>query len=253
MATPPVSSNPEVAEHYAAQVGITAALTAALRRLWPAVDLGDVKATWPDYRRDVLAVTQEYASASIAVSADHYDTMRDQAGIGGRFRTPIADPPVDQLVLGYLDAATEDFLAEHADELARIEADIQAEIDATMGKLVMDAGRGEILTAVKADEKAKGWARVVRPGACSFCLLLATRGAAYKSEKTATFRAHQRFGGKGGDCRCTAEPLFAATYEPSAQVRAAQTLYAEATTGLPRGADRANAFRRAVAAQRAGT
>lgn len=54
------------------------------------------------------------------------------------------------------------------------------------------------------DRSFAGWRRVPEPGACSFCRMLATRGAAYLSKDTAAGRRyHQR-------CRCTAEPVMAA-------------------------------------------
>lgn len=58
-----------------------------------------------------------------------------------------------------------------------------------------------------ADKAAAGWLRVAEPGACTFCLMLASRasyGILYRSEKTANFRAHTRTTRGGGECRCHA-------------------------------------------------
>jgi hypothetical protein len=66
-------------------------------------------------------------------------------------------------------------------------------------------------SATSSDRKAKGWARIPEPGACSSALMLATRGAVYRSEKGGDFKSHD-------NCRCHVEPVFTA-YEPSAQVR----------------------------------
>lgn len=50
-----------------------------------------------------------------------------------------------------------------------------------------------------------GWARVlVGEVNCPFCAMLASRGAVYKSEKTAGFQAHSRGPQGGGDCDCVA-------------------------------------------------
>lgn len=57
------------------------------------------------------------------------------------------------------------------------------------------------------DQAAAGWLRVAEPGACAFCLMLASRasyGILYRSEKTANFRAHTRTKYGGGECRCHA-------------------------------------------------
>jgi hypothetical protein len=49
-----------------------------------------------------------------------------------------------------------------------------------------------------------GWQRIAEPGACSFCLMLASRGGAYRSRESASvgskaLRYHR-------NCRCRAEP-----------------------------------------------
>lgn len=58
-----------------------------------------------------------------------------------------------------------------------------------------------------ADKAAAGWLRAAEPGACTFCLMLASRGSygiLYRSEQTANFRAHMRTSRGGGECRCHA-------------------------------------------------
>lgn len=57
------------------------------------------------------------------------------------------------------------------------------------------------------DPLSSGWTRVAEPGACAFCLMLASRGSygiLYRSEKTANFRAHTPGKNGGGLCRCHA-------------------------------------------------
>ena len=168
-------------------------------------------------------------------------TRREQAGLPS-FPTPVVDVLTEQQIEAYLDTALADIMDEQAASLADIEAEIQAQVDAAMQQVVMDAGRNEVIAAIEADTEAKGWARVVKPGACAFCLMLATRGPTYKSRETANFRAHT-------NCHCTVEALFGNHYEPPAQVREAMALWSEATTGLS-GKAAVRAFRRAVDAQR---
>src|SRR6185312_13953545 len=104
------------------------------------------------------------------------------------------------------------------------------------------------LTAVALDREARGWARVPNADACSFCLMLALRsanGLLYKSQRSASFLAHTKQpNGSGGDCRCTAEPVFG-RYEPTARVREAQKVWDEATKGRS-GHDARTAFRQAI-------
>jgi hypothetical protein len=67
-------------------------------------------------------------------------------------------------------------------------------------RMVMMGGRDTITNAVHIDPRARGWERVIEPGACGFCAMLAGRGAVYK-ESTVDFRAHDH-------CHCTARAVF---------------------------------------------
>lgn len=256
-----VSSNPEVEDHYLTQAALVALLADELKSLWPILDLENLDGTLPEYKIEAGALVEQFGDAAISLSADHYEAMRDLARIKTPFRIPLVPPPAIRKVNGYIDAATQgmlDILTAEGDLIAaEFEAEIQASIDSALQALVMDAGRLEIITAADEDREAKGWARVVRPEACSFCLILAARGPIYKSRESASFKAHMRFDGKGGDCRCTPQPIFsdgADGFEASAQVRRATAIYDGLE--LPPNAspsDVRNAFRRAIYAERKAT
>lgn len=51
-----------------------------------------------------------------------------------------------------------------------------------------------------------GWRRITAAGACKFCVMLAGRGAVYKSERSAGGRQTGR--SFHDNCRCTVEPLY---------------------------------------------
>lgn len=214
----PVSRNPIVVEHYAAQLGLAMALDRALRRL-------DGSSRF--FLDAVTALVQQFSLASLALGADYYTDLRAAANVDGLFSPPVIDPPSAPAVRAYLDAANRS---------------VEAEMEDFAKRLMLNVGTQEIFTAVKADPKRPRWARVTRPGACAFCLMLATRGAAYRTEDTASFRPHKK-------CQCDVEVSWT-EYELPAHVRDAQRLYSEAIADLPRGADRFNAFRRAIYAER---
>jgi hypothetical protein len=67
-------------------------------------------------------------------------------------------------------------------------------------RLVLNGGRDTVTAAAVKDPMARGWERVIEPGACSFCSMLAGRGAVYKSS-TVDFRAHDH-------CHCIGRPVF---------------------------------------------
>ena len=67
-------------------------------------------------------------------------------------------------------------------------------------RLIMNGGRQTVTQAASLDDLAEGWERVIEPGACSFCAMLAGRGAVYKGS-TVNFRAHDH-------CHCVARAIF---------------------------------------------
>lgn len=227
-APPRVSDNPEVQSHYVEMVAMGVALRAAIR----AVPAG----VTPDRSNAIVAaLVSQFSLAAIARSADYYANLRDAAGVRTRFRTPLIAPMPVAAIVAYLVAA-----------LATVGVDGRlTQVEAIAQSLVMNAGRNELIAAIEADTEARRWARVTRPGACSFCRMLALRGAVFRTEESANFRAHTQFNGRGGVCRCTIEPVFSMHYEPAAHTRADQRLWSEVTEGLS-GNAALNAFRRAV-------
>jgi hypothetical protein len=87
-------------------------------------------------------------------------------------------------------------------------------------RLVLAGGRDTVTGITPQDPVAKGWERVIEPGACSFCAMLAGRGAVYK-ESTADFRAHDH-------CKCVARAVFIG--EPSVNTGLSEA-WGEATKG----------------------
>lgn len=168
------------------------------------------------YIAGVTALTHHFGKASAAAAAQYYESERRAAGITGTFRAPLAPvAPVDKIDISTR-WATKDLWKPHPDiETTKVKVTGVAE------KNVLDTGRSTIIDAVHKDRKAIGWARVPEgTDPCSFCILLATRGAAYKTERAASFKSHDH-------CRCVPEAIFHA-YEPSARIREWQSIYRDA-------------------------
>jgi hypothetical protein len=249
----------------AAQAGLAVALSEALLALWPSLDLSDLRASLPQFKAAVAVQVRRYAQASATLATRQYRAQRVAAGVQGPFTPVPADPPTVEQVAQAVDWATQplwnaDVVAHAAaggtaDVITAPEApmggpapetvpegastaiaDAKARLAAAAERQVLDAGRDTIVGNAQRDRKAKSWARIPEPGACSFCLMLATRGAVYK-ETTVGFKSHD-------NCRCHVEPVFTA-YEPSAAVRDAQRLYTESTRGKS-GKAALSAFRQAV-------
>lgn len=224
------SDNPVVQEHYAAQVGLTAAVLRALSRLRS-----------PRPVDAVASLAQEFSDAAISLAVDYYEDLREYEGVPGTYRPPLVRPWDVESLQAYIDAASTNMLQAIDAEAAALDA----EIDAFASQLVLDAGTREIFAAIDNDPRPTRYARVTRPGACSFCLMLAVRGAVYRSEDTASFRPHT----SPGLCQCDVQPVWGA-YEAPAHIRAAESLYVNSVEDSMTSAEKRNAFRRALYAER---
>lgn len=259
MATPDRKAAGDAAVHQAGQSILAGDLVGAIAtHAWPQLDPRSVSTTKGRLLAVVMALIHRYGTASSAHAASYYKAARVSAGIPGRVTVRPAALPSTEQVSKSLDWATSGLYREATPET---EQAALTKVEGLTQSLVLNMGRETLITAVEDDRKAKGWARVPEPGACSFCLLLATRGAVYKSKETAGPNQRsvrnpgsEAFKGAGefkvhDHCHCHVEPQFSDHYEPTAQVRAAQALYAATPYRSPKEAR--NNFRRAVAKARA--
>lgn len=231
-----------------AQRGLSRLLVREVRGLRRLIIPSRLARSMPDWFAAVQAVVDQYAQASAALGADFYDGQRADAGVPGSFTVPVADPPPPEKTEASLRWATKDVWERDPDapattaaqreplEARLVQAEKKAELVAQ--KLVADTGRGTVLEAVQRDRQATAWARSAALGACSFCKLLATRGAVYKRD-TVDFRAHD-------GCHCGVLPVFAGQrFELSDKAKEWERLYQQ--YAAPHSGDQLRRFRRALA------
>jgi len=220
-------------------------IPALLREAWPLLDLHDLKGTLPDFIEAVKAVVAMYGQASSAAALDFYRQERLTAGVPGVPTLRIAPTQADEVIEAAVRVAVTDLYGPAVPGAQ--ERALQAVSDKVTG-LVLDQSRQTQIDAVLNDREAKGWVRITRAGACSFCIMLALRGGVdllYTSKESANFRAHMpQPNGSGGVCQCGVAPVFT-KFEPSAAMREMQALWESSTKGRS-GADARNAFRQAV-------
>jgi hypothetical protein len=225
----------------AAQAGLAILVLAAIERLWPSLDLLHLRRSLPAFKAAVAQDVQRHAQASATLAARQYRQQRVAAGVGGGYTPRPADPPSVEQVAQAVDWAVQplwdssvalqelDAAPEETQKVAGSAiADAKARLAAASEKLVLEAGRDTIIANVERDRKAKAWARIAEPGACSFCAMLTTRGAVYHAQR-GDFKAHD-------NCRCHAEPVFTA-YEPPAKVREWQQQYDKVAEQIGYGTD----------------
>lgn len=80
-------------------------------------------------------------------------------------------------------------------------------------RLAQEGGREVVRDAVEGDDEAIGWIRIPDADPCSWCAMMASRGAVYRSAGTAGRDKNARFDGEGqfkwhDHCGCTAQPVF---------------------------------------------
>lgn len=186
--------------------------------------------------KSIPPIVDQFGLAAGDVAASYYDEARDAAGVpSGYFATPA----------GVAEAAQVDAALRWAvGPLWAAAPDIEAALKQVLGsseRLALQPGRQTIIGAASSDRVKVGWARSPEPGACGFCLMLASRGAMYASKSAASIvggrsivdpstrtrhadgttsrqgrrggakirRSHQSIGGSYHDhCRCTPTPIF---------------------------------------------
>lgn len=217
------------------QLALTGALTRDVTQLWPTLNPTNLDGTFQQWLQHMTTLINRYRGMSALAAAIYYRDIR-QAATG--VPTPenlirvAGDAPADWLQkgLGYSGPGLlTDPNAAPGTALSTTQG--------TASRMVTDAARSTIVDTTAVDPKAVGWYRVTDGHPCGFCALLASRGIAYKSEKTADFKTHN-------DCGCTAAPAFTRSQELPAISTAADAIYREHASHLPNG-QRLAAFRKA--------
>lgn len=144
-----------------------------------------------------------------------------------------------------------DQAAKHADR-QREEAHRQAGAQqaGAAGRVAMNGGRSTVWHHTSRDGRALGYVRLSRTGTpCGFCAMLISRGVAYKSERSATYKDGDLF---HDHCHCYAEPIFSRSQFDGSGLfelnRQYQALWPEGTKGYS-GKAALNAWRRFLRAQ----
>lgn len=257
--TAPVQESPTHL-HLAAQ--ITVAQQAAQRVPNPLalLDLQDIRATTPRLAQVAKAISDAYGKASIQLAIRRFLQARQDAGRTAPPRLALIPQPTIEQIRPQVEWAVSGLYGPLNDEpvtvggklyapVADRQATALSEFQGVLDRLVSDQGRDQMIDSVKQDTEAVAWARVPEPDCCYFCALLATRGAVYKADSFAG--AQGKFANHADrpsdvkthdHCRCHVEPVFN-IYEPSAQIREWEALYADSKSvpGLTRQGKRRNA------------
>jgi hypothetical protein len=173
-----------------------------------AAALADLAALWrlpPDQLAAALAdllpgALDEWALASAAVAADWYDELRDTQHIRGRFEA-IVEPLADLGAEALAGWAAESLLKPQPDVV-----EARYRVEGGMQKRLVNAANHTVTHSAAQDPQARGYMRRTRPGACKFCLMVASRGAVY-TKASSRFACHEH-------CFCESVPAWAGRGRP---------------------------------------
>lgn len=191
-----------VAAQRTAQEGIAALAVADLRRAWATLDPTDPPAATRAAIAAAVDTTAAYGDLAGLVAADFYDELRALAAPPGRFSATPAGP----VPLGQVEAATRWAVG----PLWSSEPDGDAALRRLSGsvrRLSLQPGRSTVWEASRSE--GVRYAVVPQIDACSWCLMLASRGAVYHSSQTA--RVSTTLGREAeyhDSCRCVIAPVW---------------------------------------------
>lgn len=259
MATKPPPD--QSAQHRAAQDGLALSLSLLIKRLWDSL-FGDGAPTpdlLPTFKAQSAAIVQQGALAAQAIGQEFYAANRAAAGVAGTVRPALVAVPTPEQVGALVDKALAG-LTEVAPDSDILPSDLVANaltnVTGQLDLAVIDSGRDQAAQTVATDRQALGYVRIPKPGACSFCMLMATRGGKgilYKSRETAgEISASVLWGpdAKGSanryhaGCHCEVVAVYSRSYESPQHVKDAMEIYDSEYVQSHRGKGRANAFRR---------
>lgn len=158
----------------------------------------------------VPGVVQKWNLTAASVAADWYDLLRESEDVAGRFTAAIPDlgDQGAQALAGWgvqalkappTAAPVEQPQPVKPDQLSPLES-AQSRVEGGLQKRLVNAANLTVTESSNADPQARGYMRRTRPGACRFCVMVASRGAVY-TKSTATFACHEH-------CYCEAVPAW---------------------------------------------
>ena len=189
-------SSAEVQQYRSQIVALTDAAAYDLAALWAMWSWDDPAAVTAAALAVVPDVVWTYQDASAGLAADTYDVWREQEGVPGRFLAePAAVAVEDQIAAGVRNAVGPLWTADPDADAAR------ALLAGMTARIVARGAADTVVDATRRDERAVGWSRIARAGACRFCRMLAGRGGVYRSEQSSRFASHDH-------CHCVATPSW---------------------------------------------
>lgn len=193
MTSPQASSPPPL---NTALATIADAATAELEQIWAL----DLKTIAPALFDIIPPLLDRWGLAASAAAADWYDELRNTQNIAGRFTAPV-EPLGDLGANALAGWAAQPLTLPEPDLLTA-----QYRANGGVQKRIVNAANKTVTGAAERDPHARGYMRHTRPGACKFCVMVASRGGVY-TKTSVTFACHEH-------CYCQAVPAWGGRPKP---------------------------------------
>ena len=228
--------------HRVAQGRIAAAASVDLLRVWPLLDVEAIDSTVARWMDAALPIVDRHRRRSQELARVYYEQLR-------RAEAPDLDPievaelrplPTNQAATSLLVTGPIAIKSGTAYDIAR------AASAAAGARQALSGGRDVITDTASSDPEVKRLRRLTRSDCCHFCAMLATRDQLPPFSGGHWFQAHD-------NCKCQPEPEWSAGARQSDVNAKFARIWRESTDGVgSSGYKKLNAFRRALAAERAG-
>ena len=199
-----------IAKYQSAQDRIVDAALKDLERLYKALDLSDGVAAREALSKIITDLVQVYGSASASEAVSLFMLLRAEAGIASAFAPRLATAATPEAIDGSVRWAVATLFGDAYNEAVTL-----SKLKDVTTRHLLQQGRDSIALNVASPQSGSGaFARILGPGEnCKFCLMLSSRGYAYRSAESAKAGWHD-------GCRCSAVPGFkgveVAGYDPDA-------------------------------------
>lgn len=178
---------------------VSARVEAELAQVMARIDFTDALAAREALFAAVPPLVERWGDVAATVAAEWFEEFRESQGVSGSFRAQLADlvsPDIINARLGYATRESGHLFRGQLTELGNF-------LSLMTNEYVLKPGHDTVMYNAKRDKVA--YARVPEPGACKWCLMLASRGFAYSSKAAASTKDGERF---HGHCRCHSMPIY---------------------------------------------
>lgn len=178
---------------------VAANVESELRQVMARIDFTDPLVAREALFTAVPPLVERWGDVAASAAAEWFEEFRGSQGMSGSFRAQLAAGVPADMVNARLGYATRDSGHLFAGQIAEFGNFLSLMVN----EYTMKPGHDTVMYNAKRDKAA--FARVPEPGACKWCLMLASRGFVYSHKTVDQTKDGERF---HGHCRCHSMPVY---------------------------------------------